>query len=790
MDLSENPIYRFEEIEVDASRGCLMCEGKEKHLRPKAFQVLIYLLKNRERLISKNELIETVWENTAVTDDVLVQCVKEIRRAIGDDSHNPRFIKTVPKTGYRFISSVESDFNDSTYIQTEEITRIEFEYEEDTDSAFIENPQKLIRADYPKNAFYRPVFAVLFVASLLSLVGLSAFVIPNYLFSKTDSGETVLPQKAGKKSLAVLYFENQSGDTELEWLREGLADMLITNLSRSSKLTILSRQQLHIILERNGYRQSDETFPKNALEISRQAKAENVITGSFARFGEKIRLNVQILDSQNGSLIATESLTVEKLEQILTDIDLLSLKLEKHLGAVESETQVNFADVMTNDLEAFRYYSLAMEKVQAMHNKEAIELLEKAVALDQNFAMAHARIGYAYAVSWGQAEKGKSYLEKAFKLSTRLSKKDRLNITAWYEIANLDYPSAIRTYREIIAEFPLETEGYWRLSRLLSGEEQMTEAIEVLKQGLIIDSNDKDIYNTLGGLYSELGKHAEAIAARQRYVDLAPLEANAYDSLGLAYQWAGDYPSAIANYNRSLELNPNFDIAVIHLANTSFQTGKYKEAVNLFRRYIEVAPSDNEKARGWDGIAQVYLKKQDFDSAEKAAKEAVKFNNFTVWTLFINATEKGDSARAEKLEQTIFANASATNRGSRLLQRFEFYYRGYIALKKGQNEEAIANFKEVVKHKPPIWNLESYEDCLANAYLQLGRLDEAFAEYQRILQLNPNYPLAQFHLAAIYEKKGSKENAHTAYRNFLHIWQESDEDIPEVIIAKKFTNQS
>ena len=77
-------------------------------------------------------------------------------------------------------------------------------------------------------------------------------------------------------------------------------------------------------------------------------------------------------------------------------------------------------------------------------------------------SMAHARIGYTYAVSWGIADKAKPHLEKAFKLAERLSEKDRLNINAWYAIANLDYPNAIQIYREIIAKYPLETESYWR----------------------------------------------------------------------------------------------------------------------------------------------------------------------------------------------------------------------------------------------------------------------------------------------------------------------------------------
>src|SRR6185503_179470 len=165
-------------------------------------------------------------------------------------------------------------------------------------------------------------------------------------------------------------------------------------------------------------------------------------------------------------------------------IDLFSLRLAAHLGATpgELDTGSSLAQVMTNNLEAYRDYSLAIEKAQGLHNVEAIALLEKAIALDPQFAMAHARIGYVYAVPWGRAEDGKPYLEKAFQLSHRLTEKDKLYITAWYAIANLDFTAAAQTFREIIARYPLEVEAYHRLGSLLAGEERVEEAISIYKQ--------------------------------------------------------------------------------------------------------------------------------------------------------------------------------------------------------------------------------------------------------------------------------------------------------------------
>ncbi|PYX77995.1 MAG: hypothetical protein DMG70_33205, partial [Acidobacteria bacterium] len=157
----------------------------------------------------------------------------------------------------------------------------------------------------------------------------------------------------------------------------------------------------------------------------------------------------------------------------------------------------SLSETMTDNLEAYRYYSLGVEKAQAFENTQAIRLLQKAIRLDPKFAMAYARIGYAYAVTDFVPQKGTPYLEKAFQLSDRLTEKDKLYLTSWYAIARGDYHAAIATLRQIIAQYPLETEAYWRLGRLLHGEEQPEEAIHVLQQGLAVDPDAKDLYNGL-----------------------------------------------------------------------------------------------------------------------------------------------------------------------------------------------------------------------------------------------------------------------------------------------------
>src|SRR5205085_3214756 len=122
------------------------------------------------------------------------------------------------------------------------------------------------------------------------------------------------------------------------------------------------------------------------------------------------------------------------------------------------------------------YYSLALEQAQMFQFHEALVLLEKAIALDPQFALAHARIGYVYAVRMGQGEKARPWLEKALAQADRLSEKDKLFVSAWLANAAHDPARTIEIYRDLIARHPLETEAYQRLAWVLEKQNRNEEA--------------------------------------------------------------------------------------------------------------------------------------------------------------------------------------------------------------------------------------------------------------------------------------------------------------------------
>ena len=788
-------IYRCEDVEIDPSLGCLKRGGIEQHLRQQSFHLLLYMIERRQRLISKEELIENFWQGAAVTDNAVVQCIKEIRTVLGDDPHEPRFIRTIYKFGYRFIANVVEE------PAAGEVSRPNLEIDGagvlsfDGSGAATEARAAEAETKAPgEGAISSPPVSLKpwgrrIVLGLAATGGIAlAWTVLHH--SAAPRMEVTLPEVPGRKALAVMYFENQSAKPNLNWLSEGLADMFITDLARFDKLTVLSREQLHLLLERSGHERQNGIRLDDALDIARKSHAEALLLGSFLTLGEKIVVNTRLFQTASGQLLAADQFEVDQPADILARIDLLSPKVAARLGAapLDKHHQTGLAEAMTNNLEAYQYYSLGVSKAQAFQNSQAIALLGKAVQLDPKFALAYARIGYAYSVTDFVPERGRPYLAKAIQLSDHLAPKDRLFVTAWYAIARQDYAAAIRTMQQIVDQFPLETEAYTRLARLLIGEERPQEAMAVVRRGIQVDPEFGDLYNVLGICYLGLGRYDEAIAAHQRYVQLAPSEPNAHDSLGMSLQHAGRYESAVAEYNGALLFDPEFEPAIIHLGDVFFQQGRYREAIRQYQRYIQVTGSDTARAVGYGSIAQVYWRLKDFGKAEQAAQNETKFEKGAVWNSLLLALDQGQLARAARLKESfdqILRSGPYPTRGSRNELRSYDYYLGTLELREKHMDQATQHFREALRHLPPSSGMDLYEDCLGNAYLGAAHVEEAIGEYQRILRLNQNYPLAEYHLAQAYQRKGQVAESRAAYERFLQIWKTADADIPEVQDAKR-----
>src|SRR5262245_59355733 len=104
---AEKRIYRFGDFTIDASEHRLLRGGEELYLQPRTFSTLLYLVERHGHLIKKSELLDALWTDTFVTENALSRCIKEVREVLQDDARNPRYIKTIPRVGYKFTAEVE-----------------------------------------------------------------------------------------------------------------------------------------------------------------------------------------------------------------------------------------------------------------------------------------------------------------------------------------------------------------------------------------------------------------------------------------------------------------------------------------------------------------------------------------------------------------------------------------------------------------------------------------------------------------------------------------------------------
>lgn len=754
--------YRIDQIEVDVARNCVRRLGADYILRYQTFHVLLHLLERSGQPVSKEELAATIWRDAAVTDNALTQCIAEIRKALGDDSRNPTYIRTISKVGYQFVAPVTRVSYGTACASVENCV---LPLAASSDSPLQSNlaVQTPDLGTAPQIISASEVLAPLSATTLLipptpawrrrgtyiALAACSFVLVVAALLARENpktaqAAATVAPLSNGH-SLAVMYFENETQRRDFDWLRQGLTDMMITDLSRSGELHVLSRQQLSLLIrDRNRLDGQGPSDP--AIRIAQTVHASDFLTGSFCALDKQFRIDIQLHNANNGQIVFADHTIFQNPGDILSQVDVLAEHLSNAMELSSAATP-NIAEVTTKNLQAYQDYSLGVEKAQEFEDAQALRLLKQATELDPSFAMAYARIGYVYALADFAPEKGTPYLEEATRLSGRLSEKDRLSIGAWHAIATADYGTAAQILTRISQLYPLETEACWWLARLFRAEERPQEALAILGRGLQVNPDDRDLNNTLGFVLLSLHRYREAIDADRRYMDLAPDEPNAHDSLGMAYQQSGDYAAATAEYGKALSLDAEFEPSVIHLGDVYYQTGRYGKAVDQYLRYIQLAQTTDARALGYGDLATVYLAMNRMPEAEEAAANELKNNPHAVWNSLVIALRKSDSTTFKRLEPILFRNIPSQERGAPGDQRTRFYYQGYIDFQQGKAQQALAAFKAALHHLPPSSGMDSYEDCLANAELQLGDFKQAASEYDRILRLNPNYPLARAHLA-------------------------------------------
>ena len=709
--------YRLHDIEIHVAECCVRRQGKERSVRPQTFGLLLYLLQHPERVLTRDELMQAIWAETAVTDNALDQCITEIRRLLDDNPRAPRYLKTVPRKGYLLMVRPEVEIPVTANEQ-------ELAIELAIDRVF-PTPGKARRVQ----------------------VALGSVVVLAFLLLVTRWGLPWRPLGSDSRSLvvAVLSFQNISYSDSLGWLSDGLAEMLVTDLARSRNLSLLSREQAN---------DSVETAPgQNRPEGLARIETDILVTGSFAQLGDRIRVDARLQDVASGRVIASESLLAVRPEDLLAQVSVISLKLAAHLDP-DGIRGPTLGEVVTTELDAFRFYTLGLEQAYAYHSEEAIQLLKEALEVDPNFAMAHARIGYVYAIVWNNArELARPHLARARALEQRLTHRDRLYLKAWEAVANYQNQAAIEAYQAIILDYPLEMEAYRRLGRLLTGVGRGEEARQLYRRALAIDPTATLIYNALG----LVSQGEEAVSAHRMYVALAPKEPNAYDSLALSQIGAGDYSGAEASLKHALELQSDFHFAVFHLGDVYFLTSRIAEAIEHYRRYLVVAPSDWDRSQGYHRLVNLYVGEGDIEAAENAAGSEAQAGTDFGGRLLVALARK-DLTTSKRLLEELEAKSAYTEEETFPPDRLN-YFRGLVFLLQGETEAGLRALRQAVRGPGESWNVDTARHFHAKALLELGRYQEARDAFRLLVEEQPRFPWALQGLASSLRALDQRDEA-------------------------------
>jgi DNA-binding winged helix-turn-helix (wHTH) protein/TolB-like protein/Tfp pilus assembly protein PilF len=582
MSPEETCIYRFADFTLDPREHRLLRgteETEEIYLTPKSFETLLYLVRRHGHLVTKTELLETLWAGTFVTENALTRCIKEVREALNDDAHEPLFIRTVPRVGYRFIAAVEET---SGYSANGKLTN-------PTSEAIVmpmssDGPVNAVSPSCPattnialKQGVSWHVVQTALLVSIVATVIVGVVLLEHHFRSKQ-----VAP--AGQiRSIAILPFKPLGADGRDESLELGMADTLITALSNIEDLTVRPTSAVR----------KYTALDQDALAAGREQKVDAVLEGTIQKANDHIRVTVRLLRVGDGAQLWGDQVD-QKASDIFSIQDSITEQvagtLALKLSGAEKQLLIKR---YTGNTEAYRHYlkgRYLLNKSTEEDFRKAIDSFQQAIENDPNYALAYVGVADSYAQlgSFGLMPTNDAYARARRAAMQALERDDKLgeaHASLGFVLANYywDWQEAEREFKLAIALNSKYAMGHNWYSQLLAFMGRSYEAIEEVKRALEIDplspwSNS--------GFVLFLGRHYdEAIQASQKALELDKNFAVAHMVAGLSYVQKKSFVEAISELQKA---NPNPDSRAL-LAYAYAMSGNKNEARKILKELDELS---------------------------------------------------------------------------------------------------------------------------------------------------------------------------------------------------------
>lgn len=624
MTLEIQKIYRLEEFELDPNKRRLSgADGKAVHLSHKPFQVLLYFIENRERIVSRQELLGQFWEGRDVYDVTLTKCVGAIRKALGENTETPRFIETRWAEGYRYIGPLEEIEAGISAGSKAKLVREE-DLDESVGGGLSTVPAESLTAPIKALEPFAPALPGAAPGegsklspgwwvriAIVAVVTIGAVLLAFLLLRPAAPPESL----ATIRSLAVLPLKNVPDDSNYEYLSDGVTEGLITALSQIENLKVISHGSVLRFKRRDA----------DPREVGRQLGVASILEGSIRRDGERVRVSVRLVKSADGSVLwagETYERSINDLATLQDEItSQLATKLEaKLLGQDHASTPRH-----SRDPEAYQLYL----KGRFFWNKrtqdgieKSIEFFNQAIARDPKYAMAYSALAESFVLQslWGSTSsresnsKARDAAEKAMVLDVTLAE-PHVALALIKEQYDWDWIGAEREFQQALKLNPNYATAHQWYGEFLVFMERTEEAIKALRRAKELDPLSPIINTQVGYPYYCARQYDEAIVEFKKALELEPNFAPALNYLARSYQAKGMDDEAMSTFHKAVEHSGGSPVMAARLGWAYAKTGKTAEARRILReleaeaktRYVApcliaalyVGLGDNEEAFVW-----------------------------------------------------------------------------------------------------------------------------------------------------------------------------------------------
>jgi len=676
------------------------------------------------------------------------------------------------------------------------------------------------------------------VATLAAVVVLSGMAAAIFW-----GGRAPATAEDGRRSLAVLYFDNVTGDPALDWLRTGLTDMLVTNLSQSSDLRVLSTQRLYQILDETGHRDERSLSGQAVAAVAREAQATTAVVGSYVRSGPRMRIQASLQDPRTGEVIASERVEGDAEEGLFALVDDLTARIRRRLETpslarfAEGRKEKKLQEVTTSSVEAWKAYAEGSRLHERLQEREARPYFEKAVAKDPGFAMAWAKLSVV-AANLGDMDKARGYSEKALAKSQSLPPGERYYIEGrHYSLDPRSKEKAILAYQKAVDAAPDHTAARNNLAQTLIELRRYPEALvhleELRRRGMSFPGS----YMSLAETYLATGEPDKAREALTSYVSEHPDSGAGLENLAYFELIQGEPEAALAVFDKAAELQPSEKMKIeMGRVVAHALRDEWSEAEMCAKR-LQESPDPRERWEGGATLAVASLYRGDVGEARRLAALGAKTGGSTyerVAARLFRAQLEADLGRNEEAlgeaervlaekgaEPKLLAQGHAmralclTRLGRRgeaaksaaevegflatvppaIAEPARLQFQGELALERGEPavaRESLAKAVSLLPQKAVSMDTAPVEAqfALARAALAAGDEKAARQALSYVVEAGPRRvgtPIAYVRslamLAQLEEKAGRALEARSLYERYLRHWKHGQIDRAEVARA-------